>query len=78
MMPGFGTGVYVGLGLFVLSLFVLGVTAFHPDARENETWKSLAVAVVITGLLGFVQFVQEAIAEGRVGAVQTTEGAGNE
>ena len=80
MIPAFGSGAYVGFGLFLLSMFVLGVTAFHHDARENETWKALAVAVVITGLLGFVQFVQETIAESRLGVTveHLAEGAGNE
>lgn len=60
-MPAPGTGVYMGFGLLGLALFVLSVTAFHAGVRENETWKALATAIILTGLLEFSTFVQQAL-----------------
>jgi len=54
-------GAIMGLSLVALSIFVLGVTAFHGPARDNDTWKALATAVILTGLLEFSTFVQQAI-----------------
>ena len=56
-----GNGMILGLSLIGLSLFVLGVTAFHGPARDNDTWKALATAVILTGLLEFSTFVQQAL-----------------
>ena len=56
-----GSGMILGLSLIGLSLFVLGVTAFHGPARDSDTWKALATAVILTGLLEFSTFVQQAL-----------------
>ena len=61
MPPMIGNGAIMGLSLVALSFFVLAVTAFRPDARESDTWKALATAIVMTGLLGFTAFVQNSI-----------------
>lgn len=61
MTPFIGNGAIMGLSLVALSFFVLAVTAFRPDARESDTWKALATAIVMTGLLGFTAFVQNSI-----------------
>ena len=71
-----GSGMILGLSLIGLSLFVLGVTAFHGPARENDTWKALATAVILTGLLEFSTFVQEALLrqqEAEIGKVVSDE-----
>ena len=61
MTPLIGNGAIMGLSLVGLSFFVLAVTAFRPDARESDTWKALATAIIMTGLLGFTAFVQSSI-----------------
>ena len=56
-----GNGSIMGLSLVGLSFFVLAVTAFNKDARGDDTWRALATAIIVTGLLGFTSFVQSAI-----------------
>lgn len=56
-----GSGTIMGFGLLVLSGFVLWVTAYKPEARDSDTWKALATAIIMTGLLGFTAFVQQAL-----------------
>ena len=56
-----GSGAVFGLSIVAMSIFVLAVTAFHGPARDSDTWKALATAIILTGLMEFSSFVQQAL-----------------
>lgn len=81
MIPAFGSGVYWGIGLMLLSFFCLAVTAFNDRARDSEAFKILAAAIVVSALLEFSSFVQSTITRQQIhelGIEGSYGGAGNE
>lgn len=44
---------WYAVGLFVLTLVILVMIAFLPELRNDEFFKSLSTAIVVTGYIGF-------------------------
>lgn len=44
---------WYALGLFVLTLVILGMIATFPELRRDEFFKSISTAIIVTGYIGF-------------------------
>ena len=44
---------WYALGLFALTIVILGMIAAFPELRRDEFFKSISTAIVVTGWIGF-------------------------
>ncbi|QPT09858.1 hypothetical protein [Sphingomonas paucimobilis] len=44
---------WYAVGLFTLTLVILGMIAAFPELRRDEFFKSISTAIVVTGYIGF-------------------------
>jgi hypothetical protein len=47
------------IGLMILTLVCLGMLGFVPELRDDDTFKTLSQAIVITGLIGLISKAQQ-------------------
>lgn len=44
---------WYAIGLFVQTTMILWMCAYYPELRQDEFFKNLATAIVVTGWIGF-------------------------